>query len=209
MNSHNIKWISVFLFCIFFIGCKKKKIEKLAAQLPEETQEGLNTFGCLINNEIWEPYINPEITTYVSKTKLTLSESIGGIYIEAYKMDVIPSVGYDKQKITLVARGIKSPGRYELIGQMYTDTGIVGFLPTDSNELIGGGVFLFSEKPFERYATGKLEGKNRPLVLNITRIDFKNKICSGTFSFESFIFYNSINIKKKKITHGRFDLKAL
>jgi len=45
-----MKKILIFIFCIFlFINCKKNELDAL----PPATQNGANTFGCLVNGNAW------------------------------------------------------------------------------------------------------------------------------------------------------------
>lgn len=55
MTKHWIKWIAPVLLTALLLagGCKKLD---LTPGLPDETQEGKNTFGCKVNGKIWLPY---------------------------------------------------------------------------------------------------------------------------------------------------------
>jgi hypothetical protein len=52
-----MKQIVLFVFYLFFIGssCRKHKAVDPVSQLPPETQTGANTFGCLVNGQVFKP----------------------------------------------------------------------------------------------------------------------------------------------------------
>ncbi len=53
---------------LLLVGCSACKTDALSPkeELPPATQEGLNTFGCLVNGEVWVPRgsINPSISKF-------------------------------------------------------------------------------------------------------------------------------------------------
>jgi hypothetical protein len=60
MKKKNTIWLLLIaLFSICMPACKKTKIDPVPVpaidQLPPITQTGANTFGCLINGNVWLP----------------------------------------------------------------------------------------------------------------------------------------------------------
>ena len=52
-----ISFVLLIICCV--ISCKKDKSSPPSSKpiLPAETQVGKNTFGCLLNGEVWLPYV--------------------------------------------------------------------------------------------------------------------------------------------------------
>ena len=88
-------------------SCKKTKTESESPdQLPPITQTGANTFGCLINGNVWLPkgydgrFVNSRITidpTYAD----------GDLTIKVYRLE-----GGFRHSITLTSDSIKAVGIY-------------------------------------------------------------------------------------------------
>lgn len=59
MKRNNKLWLLLIALCGLFTACKKTVTPiptPIVEQLPPATQEGKNTFGCLINGNVWVPY---------------------------------------------------------------------------------------------------------------------------------------------------------
>ena len=146
--------ITLILLTLFFYSCEKN-LPPLPTELPPVTTRGKNTFGCMIENEIYVPDIRrmsfsvdiyfefpqyPDYYFYV-RTKRLVDEND-----EA--MDAEVSFGIDSLR----------------------DTGIYN--------ITGAGV-LYSEK---YYGTYQMTPEDIGTV-EILRLDTVNKIISGKFNF--------------------------
>jgi hypothetical protein len=54
MKRYTYLLLAILSIELIATGCKKQKVEPID-QLPPATQEGKNTFGCLVNGEAWTP----------------------------------------------------------------------------------------------------------------------------------------------------------
>jgi len=58
--------IIVLLLPLLAVACEEPIAEEPPYELPPITQEGANTFGCLINGEVWLPGSSDSKTNYLS-----------------------------------------------------------------------------------------------------------------------------------------------
>ncbi len=171
------------LFLLLFISCSKEfNIDKL----PDETQEGKNTFGCYINNKLLV-------------TGTTLFGQVSPVNVN-YFFDSIPRF----RAGSLFIQGIDA--RYSL--------DIAGFIAIQKMDVFKTGdyslKFINDCKPDPScdasfYYNSKL---NRNFFaesgkLTITKLDTVNKIVAGRFNFIAIDSFGN----KKEITNGRFDTK--
>ena len=140
--------IAAFLLVHLF-SCEQEEV------LPHATQEGKNTFGCLINGDVWVP------KGYNGTPKLDLSYDPGyaggALNLNAYRIS-----GENREYLTIFASEVKSKGVYELVD---TDSAAAIFR-------ISGRCSYDLDDNVER--TGKLI---------ITNFDLDKAIISGTFEF--------------------------
>ncbi len=152
--------------------------------LPAITQIGANTFGCLVNGEVWVPHI--DVRSF-DPTRHDMSATVfesngtgtGGITCTLLDFDLKQD---DWLSITF---------------------GPTFFQAVQNCDPIAGVGARFRKTNGERYlSTYHLSNEN---CVTITRIDTDNNIISGTFQF---VLYNdSINLNDKiTITEGRFDM---
>jgi len=170
----------LFLLCLIVIhttSCEKDK----SNVLPDETQEGNNTLGFLLNGKVWTSKV-PYCSTTASANKSNLS--IGA----SVSQTNIPYVGF-----CIKDAPIKTDTVY-LLSSIYSfDFGEYG--ERKSN----GDIFQY-------YTTDEYKGS-----VTLTKFDTINQIVSGKFSFkakrritESSDCYCDTIVT---ITDGRFDLK--
>jgi hypothetical protein len=211
--------ISIVLF-FFILSCNKDDIKALESELPEQTTLGLNTFGCLIDNQVWMPKIDRSLNSTTDSTLLYMDKKTGLIYVEAIRLYKDKDMIFTTERVSFSVKGITKPGKYSLSGR----STIVGtsrfyfYKPSDSNapiEMVGGGtyykrgsIFKMSGNAIRLLQTGSENNNETNLNIEITRMDFENFVFSGTFEFRPTAFYTSIAIDKMKITKGRFDLKG-
>jgi hypothetical protein len=180
------KLLLVSLLALWLLGCGKDEPipppqppPEDYTKLPPETQEGKNTFGCMIYNQVWVPRVPIGSVTVVAKSA-TLFEKTpegGGI---------------------ITCRLIsKNP----YIDDWFSFTFGPTYFKNSTN-----CTTIFAQ--YNRFNTW-YKSNYRPSPNNcvtITHIDTVKNIISGTFAFD--LYRDSININDKiVITDGRFDLK--
>ena len=183
-----MKYFILIVLSLVFFGssCKKNKNSNPFDQLPPETQIGANTFGCLVNGEVFKPSglqlsggslncvyqriysdINNGYVFGISGGKRGNNSDVKDIGFRLDSMKVIEGETYNLRRQT------KGAG----YGQ-YSHYGTVGSSSIyQTNDIYKGSV-------------------------SFTRFDLTNQIASGTF------FFNAVgpNNDTVKITGGRFDV---
>lgn len=192
-NLNNIPILKLLVICFTIasiIGsCKKdKKTTGVTEQeqLPAATQEGKNTFGCLINGEVFLPknYSNQFFFSY--KPLNAGVNSYGNIEITAHKINKDGSFSI----IRLYSYGISQKGVYNL--KLHLDVNQAPFFGTS---------YEYNPTPNN---IGKYYYINDTInsTLEISKLDTIQKIMSGKFKF-SF----TLNNENIKVENGVFDLK--
>jgi hypothetical protein len=196
MKRNSLIIISAFLLSILFISssCKKTKtdMEPVASseQLPAITQTGANTFGCLINGNVWLP---KGYDGSFSNSRINIDPTFidGDLTIRVYR--IIDGVNYS---ITLASDSIKNVGNY-LIKSNSRAFFVLGKYKSDLS-------IEYCSVYSSNYNT------NNPFNINgfikVTRYDLVNKIFSGEFE----VTFNNTACglgDPVKITSGRFDYK--
>jgi hypothetical protein len=178
----------LLLFSIIILcssQCKKTTNNPSTDQLPPITQTGANTFGCLINGNVWLPkgydgrFVNSRIT-------IDPNYADGNLLIRVYR--IIDDI---REDFAISSDSIKSTGLY-----------IIGDREKTSNvfikQKISSGSTICSVEYgllYQRYG-----------FIKITKYDLVNHIFSGEFEITLNCpqcgYGNPI-----KITQGRFDYK--
>ena len=133
--------------------CKKEDSKK-KNELPAATQEGRNTFGFLLNGEVWRP--EGKLLDQILDLSYDPSWMGGALSIKA---DQLISNG-NVMNIAIGGIGISKPGTYNLTSYMnvyYSDS--KNECSYDENSTVSG-------------------------FITITRFDLSAKIISGTFHFK-------------------------
>jgi hypothetical protein len=170
----------VALLAAFFVEACKKEI----SQLPPETQNGANTFGCLVNGQVFVP---------------RGSDGYSGTNIKAYYQYIYPSpVGYvfqlaatdyNSKPLLAVDLGLDSLKVSE--GQTFRlKQGISG-----NGEAIHWIGVDFSK----RFITNDTVNGE----IHFKKFEQANQIASGTFWFDGINSFGEII----HVTQGRFDVK--
>ena len=187
-----MKYFILIVLSLVFFGssCKKNKNSNPINQLPPETQTGANTFGCLVNGEVFKP----------GGASLTG----GSLSCNFQYLGAGPNGGYFF-RLAAISRNNNS-GESKSIG-----------LFTDSLKILQGVEYIYIAPRIKGTAYA-LYGytKNNPLTiddyetnslntgkLQIKKLDTVNQIISGIFSFDG---ANSIG-QKVKVREGRFDVR--
>lgn len=163
--------------------CKKKDIDPCPGHndpdiLPPKTQCGANTFGCLINGEVWVPEFD-KYRMYEEK----VHAEYGKEYFVVMGTRIIESDSvYEIVKIQL-NKDISSTGVYK-INEWWIDK---------------------TSGDYENFMTGleyETKGENNG-ELHITKFDRENFIIAGTFWFTAVNQFGDT----VKVTDGRFDVR--
>lgn len=187
--------ISVFLLSILFISisCKKTKNNPETItpteQLPAITQTGANTFGCLINGNVWLPK-GYDGTFTNSRINIDPTFVDGDMTIRVYRIN-----NGILEDMSLASDSIKSIGTYlfktlsraKFRFAKYKSDLSVAYCASDNGN-IGGN-------------SSNING-----FIKVTRYDLVNKIFSGEFE----VTFNNASCglgDPVKITGGRFDYK--
>ncbi|MDP3665079.1 MAG: hypothetical protein Q8R50_00240 [Sediminibacterium sp.] len=173
-------------FVLLISGCRKNKPVNPVDQLPPETQTGTNTFGCLVNGQVFKPG----------------GASLSGGSLQC-NYQLLPNNGY---YFVLI-------GRYR---NNNNGSGSSVGLYTDSLNLIEGAKFNLKTRingnPSASYSfytsaislqSYETDGNLYKGELWIKKLDTVNQIVSGTFWFDAV----NTNGQKTKIREGRFDMR--
>jgi Family of unknown function (DUF6252) len=147
-------------------------------QLPPATQEGRNTFGCLLNGQAWTPRGNEGFSNFTVDYDPTHAQ--GTLSVAATR---IRSATNDHQTLGLFSDSIRTPGTYVLQTRGRHGAGMVD---------LRTGCQYYSTDPI--YCRGRL---------TITRLDQQAGIVSGTFAF----VLAKPGCDTVRVTEGRFDKK--
>ena len=177
--------IRYFLLCCFLllIACEREAPQPVD-QLPPATQEGANTFGCLVDGEVFLPK-NDDIFRTGYSASYSYGSRSGSARIVAYNDDL--GVGFE----FAFENTLFEPTYYSLPSY---DT-----LPNTT--IIPNPEILLRKDNFHPFDYRLQKG-----FINITALDTLDvRFVSGTFSFE-FVHENDDN-DTVSMTDGRFDLK--
>ena len=182
MKKHNALWLLLLALCSIFASCKKDKTETNSVdQLPPATQTGANTFGCLVNGNVYVP------TGYNGTGRPN------------------PHIQYDLNLNGRPTQGITAD---RIVNSMYAGSILVAFrnldhlgtylTPDDFNfssdwtKVIGNCSTIAFDSTIQKWGKGI-----------ITKLDIPNRIISGTFDFK----FKTLQCDTVFITDGRFDIK--
>jgi hypothetical protein len=159
--------------------CKKKDPAPVD-QLPPATQTGANTFGCLVNGQVWTPKGSDGTSNYSISYDSGLN---GGIFnLQTYRY---PDASNYFQSIALDVTSNLQVGNYSFRSPQRTRA---VFNDTKTN------CYWSSRDSATTYRRG---------TLTITRLDRQAGIISGTFDFTLY----KPGCDSIRVTQGRFDKK--
>lgn len=170
-----------FYIMLLLLGCSGCKEGALSPkeELPPATQEGLNTFGCLVNGEVWVP--KPSINPAIHKLSYEYLKKEEYFQISATRFFNNNGIGV-RQLITItINEGMTTTGNYILDSPDKRKAKYV--------DLESGCRHLT-----DMTQTGTLE---------ITKLDTVNHIIAGTFEFTVW----TEGCDTIRVTDGRFDIK--
>lgn len=160
-------------------GCDKQN-DCPELRLPPLTTEGLNTFGCLIDGEVWVPHVDWQLI----QTPLDFGE--------------ITVVHFEDENAFYIRVDRRPNGNCDSTDQVMHFS-----ISLDSLD----DVNLDNSSGFNNWNTGRWQYRpdttvNR--VVDIQKFDPDERILSGTFSFD---FLHEPSGESIQVRDGRFDLK--
>jgi len=146
--------------------------------LPEITQEGKNTFGCLMNGVVWVPRVEIAVPWYTLDFQFSENDfkGIGSVFcrILTTNQDEFMDLGF---------------------GPTYFNSGIYNMTSKNITHLV-----LRKENNY--YSSNKIDSLYNKVTVNYINTDIN--IVSAQFQFK---LYNNANPKDTiSVTNGRFDL---
>ena len=174
----------LFIIPLFFASCKKDPTKN--AKLPPITQEGKNTVGFTLNNEVWVPYYKCRFMgNPCGEISARYGESGGAA---PYSID-FQFIRQRKDKLSALTISSSGSGAVTTIGNKI-DSISIDF--QDENSTGNTGIYR-----------GPIASGNNKFI--ITKIDFQNQIISGEFIFD--LIEQNGSGKIITIKDGRFDFK--
>ena len=159
--------------------CKKKDDPDPVDQLPPATQTGANTFGCLVNGQVWIPKGYNGSSNYTVYYDPSYRNGTLNVSTYSYKA----GDGSSRQDIIIFSDSIRNTGTFPLT------------IPDHQEALFYGNT-----AQCEFYQNG---AQYRRGTLTITRLDLQAGVVSGTFSFT----LHKPGCDSVRVTQGRFDKK--
>lgn len=176
---------SLLLLALFTIlsGGKCRKEKTLLEQLPPETQTGANTFGCLVNGEIFKP---------------------GGAQLSGGSLQCNNQFFNNSYYLVLIGRNQTGSNLLTSVG-LYADSLKVADGMKLSLKLRTKGnpsADYFKSISAYQYELYSSDNNSNTGELWIKKLDTLNQIVSGTF------WFNAVNAngQKVEIREGRFDV---
>ena len=154
--------------------------------LPPITMEGLNTYGCYINGELFLPKknsLNPSTFPIIANYDEDCTGNLCGFYLTGTRDVVEPR---DFRKLEISFFDLKEEGIYSRENGCFAKANakcrMVNFIGNSGDHYID---------------------TTQNHIIDITKLDTKNNIASGTFEF---VLINERDITDTlRITDGRFD----
>lgn len=180
-----MKPLFLIIACSLLIGssCRKHKTTSPIDQLPAETQTGANTFGCLVNGQVFKP---------------------GGASLIGGSLQCNYQLVNNDYYFVLIGRNQTANNLLTSVG-LYADSlkievGNKLNLKTRAEGNTSGDYFkALSASQYEEYETN---GSSYNGELWIKKLDTFNQIVSGIFWFDAV----NANGQKVEVREGRFDV---
>ena len=187
--KHNLFFIfgSLLLICLITSNCKKHKTTAdPVSQLPPVTQVGANTFGCLVDGQVFVP----KGSLFSSPSLQCAYQYLDNSSSKGFYFQLSAKHQYSSQNIEGVAIGTENlkinDGEF-ILGDSFKENKAFGMYTKYTDV---GNLKLYTQDN----ASGRLV---------ITRFDEVNQIVSGTFWFSVVVNPGDT----VKITDGRFDMQ--
>jgi hypothetical protein len=179
MSMKNLFLITLIAI-IGFSSCKKE-----IKTLPDATQTGANTFGAKIDGENWGPLSAGIVPTApILEARFSADSSV---FINARNFSRSPV----ETEMEIYLKHLSGPGTYQLnqATEIYPDHS------ASYAHYVKRKISVIDEWITTNTATGQVQ---------VTKIDWTNRIISGTFNFTGAAKYGSAPIT---VSEGRFDVK--
>lgn len=178
------KLAAFLLLAILSASCKKSHTQ--GPTLPPITHQGLNTFGCKVNGQVWVPYYPCFYNQSAIKT-----------YIVPLQRGSILPISFQLNLSTFYGQGNGDSFFAILPGQGVPYTGIHGtYNYFDSLDIEYDG----PTSGYSSISAFTIQGRNS---FQITTLDTVNGIIAGTFAFTLY----GTPTDSLVVTDGRFDFK--
>ena len=170
-------------------SCKKE-----VNALPDATQTGANTFGCLIDGKAWVPrgrFTVPNTPPIIGGYR----DPVGGRGKHSVSLYLTQD---DRSSMAIYVKAVIKAGRYSLsfdtdIDPIYATTNNYGLYTIDG--------FMVDDPDYNYVTTSKYVG-----YVDFTIADTITKQLSGTFAFDAI---DAPSKRTIRVTDGRFDLNQL
>ena len=175
------------MMLLAFASCKSCKKEVNA--LPDATQTGANTAGCLIDGKAWVP---------------RGSGGVGANYpiVGGYERGlptpnsvIISFIDRNRDLMQLYVKSVDKPGRYPLSFDTGADP---AYTVTKNFGIYSVGGFSIDDPDYNYITTSQYVG-----YVDFTIADTTNKLLAGTFAFDAIDYLSKKTIR---VTEGRFDI---
>ena len=176
-----MKTLVVLLFIIGFISCKKKIDE-----LPSATQNGSNSFGCLLDGKIWVPQKNAIFT--------------GAAILEALQMP--------NNDLYINARNFASSpneSEFEIFIKDMNGTGTYSLNTTLSGPSTAASYAYYVKRNINPQNEWMTSATYTGMVTITAYSNVAPRFVSGIFEFRAINLYNAP--QPITVTEGRFDVK--
>ena len=177
------RWLTLFGLSLLLGSTACRKVEDVFTEkLPEATQQGEGTFGCLVDNKLWLPFVEQTLDSKIEVDYYPLAYSF-----QVQAENERPNV---TSLITLYVQGTGpiKPGTYTLSNGFSASCTRDGRYQTPAT---GPGSITIT--------------KVEPQVVTKLGITTRYDIISGTFEFMA---VNAATGKTMTITDGRFDVRG-
>ena len=181
--------LCLYVMLVMFASCKSCKKEVNA--LPDATQTGANTAGCLIDGKAWIPNGSSDSSGDVILAGGYLLPLSGRpkncVEIRMYRRD--------RSLMYVYVKSVDKPGRYPLSFDTSTDLLSVS---TKSFAIYSIDGFMIDDPDYNYITTSQYTGH-----VNFTVADTTRKLLAGTFEFDAI---DTPSKRTIRVTEGRFDL---
>jgi hypothetical protein len=182
--THLHCWLTLFGWSLLLASstaCQKVE-DVFVEKLPEATQTGEGTFGCLVDNKLWLPFVEQTLDSKIEVDYYPLAYSVQ-VQAENEKPNVT-------SLITLHVKGAGpiKPGTYTLSNGFSASCNRDGRYQTPAT---GPGFLTIT--------------KVEPRVVTKLGITTRYDIIAGTFEFTA---VNAATGKTMTVTDGRFDVRG-
>ena len=181
-------FLSLISLSFFLLSCHK---EENNFGLPPATQNGANTFGCLLDGKPWVADVDPGVLDPLIRETYARYDEVetgGGAPLADFYVSAI---------FISLADSLKSNFRINI--KPVHDVGIVDIFNLNLKDI----QCSFSQPGHATHISVYVIDTLYPVNLNIRKLDTAANICAGTFNFR---LIDKTNKDTLEVTEGRFDI---